>query len=95
MVCIGWDSIWIVGPGDANADGFAGQTITVPFMSRYYFYAFRNRKVCLGFDRQPYAFDFIPFNLKEAENLKSVYQVRMLDKTITYNGDLQWMSINF
>jgi len=33
--------------------------------------------------------------LEEAENLKSVYQSSMVDKTITYSGNLQWTSINF
>ena len=33
--------------------------------------------------------------IKEAENLKSAYQISMLVKTITYNDDLQWMCINF
>ena len=33
--------------------------------------------------------------VEEAENLKSVYQTSMFDKTITYSGNLQWTSINF
>ena len=34
--------------------------------------------------------------LEEAENLKSMYQNSMFDKTITsYSGNLKWTSINF
>jgi len=33
--------------------------------------------------------------LEDAENLKSVYQSSMFDKTITFSGNLQWTSINF
>jgi len=33
--------------------------------------------------------------LEEAENLKSVYQSSMIDKTINYRSDIQWTSINF
>jgi len=33
--------------------------------------------------------------LKEAENLKSVYQYSMVDERITFSGNLKWMSINF
>ena len=34
--------------------------------------------------------------IEEAENLKSMYQNSMLDKTITtYSGNLKWTSINF
>jgi len=33
--------------------------------------------------------------LEDAENLKSVYQSSMFDKTITHSGNLRWMSINF
>jgi len=33
--------------------------------------------------------------LEDAENLKSVYQSSMFDKTITFGGNLQWTSINF
>ncbi len=34
--------------------------------------------------------------MEEAENLKSMYQNSMLDKTITtYSGNLKWTSINF
>ena len=49
------------------------------------------------FIKNNFGYDNLKFfgKIKEAENLKSVYQVRMLDKTITYNGDLQWTSINF
>ena len=32
---------------------------------------------------------------EEAENLKSMYQSSILDKTITYGGNLQWTSINY
>ncbi len=33
--------------------------------------------------------------IEDAENLKSVYQSSMFDKTITHSGNLRWMSINF
>ena len=34
--------------------------------------------------------------MEEAENLKSMYQNSILDKTITtYSGNLKWTSINF
>ena len=34
--------------------------------------------------------------IEEAENLKSMYQNSMLDKTITtYSSNLKWTSINF
>jgi len=33
--------------------------------------------------------------IEHAENLKSVYQSSMFDKTITHSGNLQWTSINF
>ena len=33
--------------------------------------------------------------IEDAENLKSIYQASMFDKTITYSGNVQWMSINF
>ena len=34
--------------------------------------------------------------LEEAENLKSMYQNSMFDRTITsYSGNLKWTSINF
>ena len=49
------------------------------------------------FMKNNFGYDDLKFfgKIKEAENLKSAYQISMLDKTITYNDDLQWMSINF
>ena len=49
------------------------------------------------FMKNNFGYDDLKFfgKIKEAENLKSAYQISMLDKTITYNGDLQWTSINF
>ena len=63
----------------------------------------RNINLILGgkelelFRRNNFGYDDLKLfgKLEEAENLKSVYQSRMFDKTITYNGNIQWTSINF
>jgi len=49
------------------------------------------------FRRNNFGYDDLKLfgKLEEAENLKSVYQSSMFDKTINYRSDIQWTSINF
>ena len=50
------------------------------------------------FMRNNFGYNDLKFfgKMEEAENLKSMYQNSMLDKTVTtYSGNLKWTSINF